>query len=529
MSNSAKVLVIDDEKLARANLRAFFEDMRYQVVEAANGREGLEVVSSENPDIVLTDLRMPVMDGLAFIAALREKWPDTPVIAISGAGTLKVAIEAVRIGAWDYVTKPVRESGELEVRVKRALEGARLLAENRRYYERLEEQVQEQTLEIRQSEERYRRLLSSVTSYVYTVTINNGQPVNTVHFAGCEALTGFTPEEFSVNSGLWWQIVYEEDRPVVNAISERILNSPGPLAIEHRLCHKNGLLRWIGNTLVPHRDNEGVLVSYDGIITDITERKEAEEKVRSLNADLEQRVADRTTELEQANRQLESFAFSISHDLRAPLRHICGFSRILAEDYRQQLEEKGKDYLKRIINGCDKMDKLIEAMLEFSRYSRQPINRMTVETNHLVREVFTEFETELSERQIELDIGNMLPCEADPTLLHQVYFNLLGNALKYTRKREVARVEIGSYQSDRETVYYVKDNGAGFDNEYAQRLFGVFQRLHRADEFEGTGVGLAIVQNIVQRHGGRVWAEAEPDIGATFYFVLPVVNNVGNV
>jgi signal transduction histidine kinase len=257
------------------------------------------------------------------------------------------------------------------------------------------------------------------------------------------------------------------------------------------------------------------------------ERKRAEERAREL--------AERTAQLEAANNELDSFSYSISHDLRAPLRAIDGFSRIVLEDYSSPLASEGKAYLQLVRDNTRQMGQLVDDLLAFARLGRQPLTRHPVEPDKIVRRCLAEMTQEQQNRQVEIVIGDLPSCEADPALLKQVWTNVLSNALKYTRKREVARIEIGCRTEPRlvmnglptspasagsDVVYFVKDNGAGFDMTYAGKLFGVFQRLHRAADYEGTGVGLAIVQRIIQRHGGRIWGEATPNEGATFSFTL---------
>jgi light-regulated signal transduction histidine kinase (bacteriophytochrome) len=222
---------------------------------------------------------------------------------------------------------------------------------------------------------------------------------------------------------------------------------------------------------------------------------------------------------------LEAFSYSVSHDLRAPLRAVDGFAQALMEDYGPGLPEQGRHYVETIRGGAQRMGELIDDLLLFARLSRQPLNKATVDTAKLVRETLEEsnVESERREREgrrIEVQLGELPPCQGDRALLKQVWTNLLANALKYSRRRDPAVVEIGTASKEGETVYFIRDNGTGFDMKYAHKLFGVFQRLHRAEEFEGTGVGLAIVQRIVHRHGGRVWAEAAVDRGAAFYFTL---------
>lgn len=283
---------------------------------------------------------------------------------------------------------------------------------------------------------------------------------------------------------------------------------------------KDGTFYWVDTTIVPFLNEENKPRQYVAIRADITERKQIEEQFRQLNADLEQRVVGRTAELEAANKELEAFSYSVSHDLRAPLRAINGFASFVLEDFSSQLPEEGRRYLERVREGGKRMGELIDDLLAFSRLNRQPVNRQTINTVAVVRDILEELKPQQIGREIELCIGNLPPCEGDPTLIKQLWVNLLSNAIKYTRGRKPAILEIGCAREDGENVYFIRDNGAGFDMQYVNKLFGVFQRLHRADEFEGTGVGLAIVQRVVHRHGGRVWAEAAVDRGATFYFSL---------
>jgi signal transduction histidine kinase len=236
--------------------------------------------------------------------------------------------------------------------------------------------------------------------------------------------------------------------------------------------------------------------------------------------ELEQRVIARTAQLEAANKELEAFSYSISHDLRAPLRAIHGFSRILLEEHAPHLADEARRYLHLVRDNAQHMGELIDDLLTFARLSRQPLKRQRVVCADLVRQVLGELNGEHAGRRVDITVGDLPLCQADPTLLKQVLVNLCANALKFTRQREVAVIEIGCREAGGERVYFVKDNGIGFDMQYVGKLFGVFQRLHRADEYDGTGVGLAIVQRIIHRHGGRVWAEAAVNQGATFSFTL---------
>ncbi len=261
---------------------------------------------------------------------------------------------------------------------------------------------------------------------------------------------------------------------------------------------------------------------------ELAERARAEEQVKRLNAELEQRVIERTEKLaqreialEEANSELEAFAYSVSHDLRAPLRSVQAFSALVLKEYSALLAPEGRRFLELIHGNAQEMDALINGLLTFSRLSRQPLTKQTVDCTVLVRQVLQDTQPEQDHRNVEIVIGDLPTCRADPLLLKQVWANLLSNALKFTRRREQARIEVGWCTQEGKAVYFVKDNGAGFNLEHAEeRLFGVFQRFHHAEDYEGTGVGLAIVARIIRRHGGHIWADAEVDKGATFYFTL---------
>jgi PAS domain S-box-containing protein len=256
------------------------------------------------------------------------------------------------------------------------------------------------------------------------------------------------------------------------------------------------------------------------LIHDVTDRRRAEEAVRRLNDELEARVQSRTAELLAANKELESFAYSISHDLRAPLRGIDGFSHLLAEEYAERLDDTGRGYLERVRRAAQRMGELIDDILELSRVTRQDMRRVAVDLSQVAAEVIEERARAEPERKVEVAIESGCTAQGDPQLLRVLMQNLLENAWKYTRRTEPARIAFGRETRDGETVFFVRDNGVGFDMQYAERLFAPFQRLHRPEEFEGTGIGLATVARVTHRHGGRVWAEAETDKGAVFRFTL---------
>ena len=250
--------------------------------------------------------------------------------------------------------------------------------------------------------------------------------------------------------------------------------------------------------------------------------KKSEEQVRQLNTELEQKVAYRTSELDTINKDLEAFSYSVSHDLRAPLRSIHGYASILSQEYSDKVNDEGKKNLSVILRNAEYMGQLIDDLLNFAQTSRSKMLKTSFNADEQVRNIVNELLAQEEGRKVTVDIASLDHCKADITTLRQVWINLVSNAIKYTGKNKNARIEIGSTRNDHEILYYIKDNGVGFDMAYSDKLFGVFQRLHRKQDFEGTGVGLALVKRIIDRHNGRIWAEAKVDEGAVFYFSLPV-------
>lgn len=374
--------------------------------------------------------------------------------------------------------------------------------------------------------------------------------------ASCLQVTGYPDHQFYNDARLVERIIYEDDREKMTNYLKRDC-SKGPAHMEFRLVHHDGEIMWANHSCLPIFDDSGKFMGTRGTFRNITAQKEAElkliektneisqilsltensrrallsvvedqkitqEELALLNEELEQRVDDRTALLTAANRELEAFSYSVSHDLRAPLRGITGFTEILMNEYGDKLGSEGAQLCSVIKENTFKMGKLIEDLLAFSRLSRKEIHKSEIDLKSMFKSMYFEITTPSEREKIDLRIGDLENCFGDTSMMRQVVANLLSNAIKYSSGKSPQIIEVFSKREDQKLVYFVKDNGAGFDMRYKDKLFGVFQRLHSASEFEGTGVGLANVQRIIHRHEGEVGAESTIGEGATFWFSIPM-------
>jgi len=359
---------------------------------------------------------------------------------------------------------------------------------------------------LRESEERFRLLVGTVRDYAIYMLDPTGHVMSWNR--GAEQIKGYTAEEIV---GKHFACFYTPEAVAAGTPATALATAAeqGRFEEENWRLRKDGSRFWADVVITAVRDDQGRLLGFAKVTRDLTERKRSDELLRR-----------HTAQLESANAELDAFAYSVSHDLRAPLRSIDGFSQALLEDYAGKLDATGQDYLRRVRAGTQRMGALIDDLLNLSRVTRSEMVIRTVDVSDLARQLAGELASGDPEREVDVVIAPGLEARADEGLLRLVLQNLIGNAWKFTGKRTDARIEVGMVAANGERAYFVRDNGAGFDMTYAPKLFGAFQRLHRATEFPGTGVGLATVQRIIHRHGGRVWAESALDRGATFYFTL---------
>jgi PAS domain S-box-containing protein len=427
-------------------------------------------------------------------------------------------------------TESVRLRGDYSQRVPAA--GSDEIARLGRSFNAMMEAVREREVDLRRLSAFQRTILDNAA---YGIISTSADGVVTSFNPAAERLLGYVaadvigkqtpalwhdPEEVMRHARLLSEEFGETVTPGFDVFAMRARRGI-PEEQEWIFVRKDGSRVPVFLSITALRSEDDGITGFLGLASDLTERKRAEAEIRELNRDLEQRVAQRTAQLEAANKELEAFSYSVSHDLRAPLRAINGFSHILLEQYADRLDEEGRRYLDTVRRSADRMGDLIDDILDFARMSRREMATRRVDMTAMTREIFEEVRAAAPERNVALHLDELPPASGDSAMIHQVLFNLISNAFKFTAARSEAAIEVSAAVAGEEVAYSVKDNGVGFDMHYAEKLFGVFQRLHSANDFPGTGIGLAIVKRIVARHGGRVWAEGNVNEGAAFHFTLP--------
>ena len=440
---------------------------------------------------------------------LNEPCPDCPVVEAFETGNTNQSVhKSTEDKYWQVTSVPLRDH-------LGAISGVLYTALNITEEKKIE-------AALRESEERLDLAMTVKNEGIWDWNLVTNKTIFDDRYF---TMAGYQPGDFPNTFEGWKEHVHKDDLPGAEKEIENYLTGKSDIYdVEFRFLKKDGQWMWInGKGMVFGRDAAGTPLRMVGTHTDITERKIAEEKIQTLNRELEMRVKERTVQLEAANRELEAFSYSASHDLRGPLNRISGFSEALLEDYQDCLDSLGKDYLQRIKGSCDHMKLLIDDFLKLSRVSQQQVSREPVEMSSLALYYINELQGKEPQRVVEIDIAPDLVVEGDPTLLQIALQNLFDNAWKYTSGKDgkdTARIEFGSIITEGKKTYYIRDNGAGFDMRHAEKLFTAFQRLHDPKKYPGTGIGLSIVSRIISRHGGEIWAEGEPDKGACFYFTL---------
>ncbi|TLY16318.1 MAG: PAS domain S-box protein [Nitrospirae bacterium] len=503
---TASILLVDDDPGSLMGMETILAGPGRRFVKAESGQDALRHLLQQDFALILLDVRMPRLDGFETAALIRQRARSryTPIIFLSAVDTMDADVfRGLSSGAVDYLFKPV----VAEVLQSKVSVFVDLF--------RLSEQVKQQA--VQQSEERFRLFVEQVQDYAIILLDSEGL-VQTWN-AGAQRVTGYAAAEIIGQSMIC--LFTQEDRAAGKR--ETLLQTArtaGRVEDEGWRVRKDGSRFWANVVLTALHDEAGQLQGFANVTRDLTERKRADEEIHRLNAALEQRVLERTAQLEAANKELESFSYSVSHDLRAPLRSIDGFSLALLEDLGDKVGLQGKDYLRRVRDATQRMGQLIDDLLNLARVTREEMRREPVDLSALARSIATDLKRTQPDRQVAFAIADGLVANGDAHLLRVALENLLGNAWKFTSKRPRTRIEFGVDKQNGTPAYFVRDDGAGFDMAYSGKLFGAFQRLHSNKEFEGTGIGLATVKRVIRRHGGRVWAESSVGQGATFYFTL---------
>jgi len=364
--------------------------------------------------------------------------------------------------------------------------------------------------------------LRTIADYTYDWEYWEGPQQELLYMSpSCERVTGYTPSEFTVKPELLYSIIFPDDLHLMETHRHNVAHED-LAGVDFRIIRRDGEIRWIAHGCRSVHGSNGEFKGRRVSNRDITERKQAEETVHQLNSELEQRVAQRTAQIEAANKDLEEFSYSMSHDLRTPLRAIDGFSKIFLEDYGSKLDDEGRRLLSVVSDNARRMGRLVDDILHFLNMSRRKVEFSSIDVVKLAAEVFSELQAAAPARRMRLEIGVLPPAWGDRDMLREVLRNLLVNAVKFSPGEGEVLIEVGSTVTEGETVYSVTDHGIGFDMRYVDKLFRVFERVHQTGQYEGSGIGLAIVKRIITRHGGRVWAEGKVNEGATIYFAIPV-------
>jgi PAS domain S-box-containing protein len=477
-SEKVNILLVDDRRENLVALESILKSLEENLVTASSGSEALKYLLKNEVAVILLDVEMPDMDGFqtATLIRDREKTRHTPIIFVTAISKSDVhVIQGYSLGGVDYIFKPFAA----DVLKSKVAAFVQMFKQRR--------EAQRQSSLLKAERDFVSAILDTIAGFV--LVLDSDARILRVNRAW-ERMTGYSPDE--VKGHQLWDYVEDKDA-VQDCLNARKSDAERD---DYWLTKGNNrrLVSWYCTALKDDSGKAGHFV--------ITGRD--------------------ITELRQRTEELEGFTYSVSHDMRAPVRAIDGFTRILIEEYSDKLDEEGRRLLQIVRANTEKMGQLIDGLLALSRLGREKVMFSEIDMGELARAAFEEQKAAgANGRHISFKLAGLPPAYGDKRLIAQVFQNLLANAIKFTRRQAAAEIEVGSTAGPAEDIYFVRDNGVGFDMDHAQKLFGTFQRLHGADEFEGSGIGLATVHRIINRHGGRVWAEAKPNGGATFYFSLP--------
>jgi PAS domain S-box-containing protein len=520
----SRVLVVDDEAQNRYLLEVLLGGEGFEVESVSNGREALEAARRRSPDLVVSDILMPEMDGFLLCREMKADVALRRIPFVFYTATYTEAEDerlALEAGADLFIRKPA-EPDALLAEIRRFLDAARAGKEG--------EQTTDLAAELsfltghdrvlaRKLEKRHQELLESEARYA---SYFRGSPVAILVSDEAGGLVDVNPAACSLSGYAAGELLGANlslllgdggpDEPL------RLLVDGGNVPDQSAgwtLWRKDGVRRDVALTAI--RLDGGRVLAF---CEDVTERVRAEEAVRRANADLERRVLERTEQLEVANRELEAFTYSVSHDLHAPLRALEGFSSLLEQEAADRLDQDCRQHLHGIRRNARRMSDLVSSLLGLSKAGRQQLQVGPIDMGRLAGSVIEEILRETDRGKSDVTVHPLPAAEGDVRLVRQVFTNLIGNALKFSAKQPRRTIEVGSSRVGAETAWFVRDDGVGFEPESAKKLFVAFERLHQDREFDGTGIGLALVRRIVERHGGRAWAEGSPGKGATFWFTL---------
>ncbi len=541
------ILVVDDIKSNAYLLESLLKSKGYKAIVAANGKEALERLRDNNILLIISDILMPVMDGFQFCKICKNdnELKEIPFIIYTSSYTdVEDEKLALGMGADKFVRKPMEptkfikivekmivdfKGGKLLVREQPIKEDKNIINEySKRVFNKLEHKMVALEKEIkvrkktekslRDNENRYRQIyqFSPDSIIIHDMDVNildaNNKAAQAFGYSKKELLKMKMTE-------LHPKTEFKHSSQVLDDMKKKEL-----LTVETKFQRKDGSVFIAEATPCKYMLESKQIIHV--VIRDITKRMQATKEIKTLNEELEQRVIQRTSQLSAANKELESFSHSVSHDLRAPLRAIDGYTRILIEDYASKFDKEGQRLGTVIKENTKKMNKLIDDLLEFSRMGRTSMSISKIDMKNMVNAIYREVTSEKERKKINFTIDDLAEINGDSNLMRQVWTNLISNAVKFSSKREKAIISVACKADKDKLTYSITDNGAGFNMKYVDKIFGVFQRLHSDKEFVGTGIGLSLVQRIILRHNGKVWAEGEVDKGATFYFSLP--KNAGN-